>query len=124
MKCFLQHFFARRVTCVLVLFVLLGAPSLVRAQVSTFNGCGTLVPGVTCPLLFQADGGGLFVLKSYGGFNIGDYVRVVGTLDPFCVTVCMEGNGCIIDNTISSCGSPVKQTTWGKIKALYRLGTV
>ena len=67
-----------------------------------FDGWGVLVQGVEC-VLFQANEGGLYVLDNLGDFQVGDRVRVCGTLNPYCVTMCMQGNGCIEQNTISSC---------------------
>jgi len=67
-----------------------------------FDGCGVLVQGVEC-VLFQADAGGLYFLANTGNFNVGDHVRVRGLLNPDCVTICMQGNGCIEQNTISAC---------------------
>jgi len=69
---------------------------------STFTDCGTLVRGVEC-VLFHADSGGLYVLEDLGGFGVGDRVRVSGIPDPFCFTICMQGDGCITQNTISDC---------------------
>ena len=68
-----------------------------------FAGCGMLVQGVEC-VLFQADAGGLYVLQDYGGYGVGDYVFVEGWYDPTCPTFCMQGDGCIVDNTIGPCG--------------------
>jgi hypothetical protein len=67
-----------------------------------FDGCGVLVQGVEC-VLFQADTGGLYVLESVGDFEVGNRVRVRGVLNPYCSTICMQGNGCIENNTISLC---------------------
>lgn len=67
-----------------------------------FDGCGVLVQGVEC-VLFKADIGGLYVLDNMGNFNVGDYVRVRGLMNPYCITICMQGNGCIEQNTISVC---------------------
>ncbi len=66
-----------------------------------FDGCGVLAQGVEC-VLFQAQDGGLYVLNNLGDFQVGDYVRVRGVLDPYCATFCMQGNGCIENNTISA----------------------
>ena len=71
-----------------------------------FDDCGVLVQGVEC-VLFQADSGGLFVLENLGGFQVGDRVQVNGCLNPFCFTICQQGNGCIEDNTIEPCGEPL-----------------
>ena len=66
--------------------------------------CGRLVQGAEC-LLFEADGGGRFVLDNVGTFDPGDRVRVTGDLDPSCATTCLEGDGCIQNNTIGACTS-------------------
>jgi len=72
--------------------------------------CGTLVRGAEC-VLFQGSSG-RFVLAEFEGFQVGDLVRVVGTADPSCVTICGEGDGCIRGATIYDavqvpCGSPI-----------------
>ncbi len=73
-----------------------------EARGTPFDGCGTIVMGVTCPRMFQADAGGTWVLSTYGSFVVGDRVRVVGNLDPSCITICQQG-GCIFNNTIGPC---------------------
>lgn len=75
----------------------------IEACYPDFDDCGFLVQGVEC-ILFQADGGGLYVLGSIGKFSVGDYVHVVGYYDPFCITFCQQGDGCILRNTIEECG--------------------
>jgi len=67
-----------------------------------FDDCGVLVQAVEC-VLFQADTGGLYLLNNLDKFQVGDYVRVRGILNPSCVSICMQGNGCIEYNTISAC---------------------
>jgi hypothetical protein len=74
-----------------------------RAQAIPFNACGSLVPGVECPVLFRSDTGQSFVLDNLGGFQIGDRVRVIGNQDPECVTACLVG--CIRSNTVTACPS-------------------
>ena len=83
-------------------FVLLG--SLASAQGPTpFDGCGTLVPGVTCDKLFQADAGGLYiVLADLSAYQNGDYLRMTGTTDG-CISFCMQGNGCLTPSQIQPC---------------------
>jgi len=66
------------------------APS---SQPSAFDACGYLVAGPGC-ILFEG-GGGTYVLPQAEGFQFGDFVRVVGTLDPECVTICPQADGCI-----------------------------
>ena len=73
-----------------------------------FDACGTLTQGNGC-ILFEG-GGGTFVLPDAGGFEFGDLVRVVGTRDPECVTICPESDGCIrgaavYDPTVYPCGT-------------------
>jgi len=80
----------------------LPAPS-VSAQTTPFAGCGTIVEGVTCPRLFQADEGGIWLLSDFAAFQVNDRVFVTGQQDPTCVTICMQGNGCISSNTIENC---------------------
>ncbi len=67
-----------------------------------FTGCGELVQGVEC-VLFQADSGGLFLLEDLGAFNVGDRVEVTGCLDPACFSICLQGDGCIFQNSIADC---------------------
>jgi hypothetical protein len=67
-----------------------------------FNSCGTIIQGVECPL-FAADAGGTYILDTIGSFQIGDRVRVTGSLDPLCVSFCQQGDGCIRNNTITAC---------------------
>ena len=117
MNRFFQRFLATWVTYALAVVLIAAAPNMAAAQLP-FTGCGTLIAGVEC-VLFQADVGGLYVVNT-AGFSIGDHVRVVGTLNPSCITVCMQGNGCIANSTMTLCApSPVEQSTWGKVKALY-----
>ena len=58
--------------------------------------------GTEC-VLFQADSGGLFLLENLGGFGVGDRVLVTGLLDPDCFTICLQGDGCVFENTIEDC---------------------
>lgn len=69
---------------------------------NAFHRCGRLVSGVEC-VLFESDVGGLFLLSDRGDFDVGDRVRVRGTVVPNCVSVCMQGNGCIDVASIEPC---------------------
>lgn len=90
--------------------VLLGAQATAQAS---FDGCGTLVPGVTCTKLFQPDAGGLYVLGTdLTPYSLGDHLHVVGTIDPSCITLCMQGNGCINPSLVESC-SPATDLCFG-----------
>lgn len=94
----------------LAFFVLLGATATAQQN---FDGCGMLVPGVTCPKLFQPDAGGLYVLGTdLTPYSLGDHLHVVGTIDPSCVTFCMQGNGCINPSLVESC-SPATDLCFG-----------
>ncbi|MBN1505858.1 MAG: hypothetical protein JW955_03385 [Sedimentisphaerales bacterium] len=68
-----------------------------------FDTTGVLVQGVEC-VLFQTDGGQLFVLSDTHGHAVGDRIRVQGLLRSPCITICMQGNGCI-SHTITSSAS-------------------
>ncbi len=72
--------------------------------------CGELVQGVEC-VLFLADSGGLFLLENLDGFNVGDRVEVTGCLDPGCINICLQGDGCIFQNTIGECPQPGAERT-------------
>ena len=75
-----------------------------RAQGQPFNQCGTIEAGVTCPKLFRADDQTLWLLDvSLTGIQVGRRVRVVGTADPSCITVCGQGNGCVIGSGLLPC---------------------
>jgi hypothetical protein len=88
-----------RIPFLAAILTLTAAPALAQGP---FEGCGTIIQGVTCPRLFQADAGGIWLLSNIGSAQVGDRVRVVGTLDPTCITICQQG-GCILNNTIGPC---------------------
>jgi hypothetical protein len=72
---------------------------------SPFDDCGTLFEGVElwC-VLFDSEHFGVYLLDDYGGYEVGDSVRVIGDVDSSCVNFCMEGDGCIYVDSISWCG--------------------
>jgi hypothetical protein len=76
--------------------------SMISLAPTYFEGCGVLIQGVEC-VLFQADAGGLYVLDNTGDSQVGDRVWVLGVLDTDCITICMQGDGCIKDNFIFAC---------------------
>ncbi len=74
------------------------------------DACGILVRDGNC-VLFDG-GGGRYVLSDYGDFTVGDPVRVVGTIDENCITICNTADGCIrgaivYDPAVLPCGTPV-----------------
>ena len=79
--------------------LLLGA-STVQAQ-QDFIGCGRLIQGVSC-VLFETPSGQQYLLDNVGPFQVGDDVLVIGTLDG-CFSICLQGDGCIMQNTIEPC---------------------
>ena len=84
-----------------------------RASAQNFDGCGTVVPGVTCPKLFQPDAGGLYVLNTnMSPYNIGDHLHVIGMIDPNCITICQQGNGCINPTFVGPC-TPATDLCYG-----------
>jgi hypothetical protein len=86
----------------LALVLVATRPGRLLAGTGGYSECGNLVQGVSC-VLFQADSGNRYLLDNRGSFVVGDRVFVTGTLDPNCFTICLEGQGCIRNNTISSC---------------------
>ena len=70
-----------------------------------YEACGLLFQGAECVLFMSLDMDSLIlVLDNYGQFDVGDTVLVNGTLDLNCDSYCMQGDGCLINNQIDSCG--------------------
>ncbi|HDS00730.1 MAG TPA: T9SS type A sorting domain-containing protein [candidate division Zixibacteria bacterium] len=71
-----------------------------------FEACGVLIQGANC-VLFTPMGFGdtAFVLDNYGIFEVGDTVSVSGELEIGCETECTGAMGCILSNSIDTCGS-------------------
>ncbi|MGE0482301.1 MAG: hypothetical protein AB7Q17_17725 [Phycisphaerae bacterium] len=74
------------------------------------DACGTLARVGNC-VVFQG-GGGTFALAEFEDFTVGDAVRVTGTIDPACVTICTDVDGCIrgatlYDPALVPCGQPI-----------------
>lgn len=91
------QFKSRWLACALAL-------SAAPAAAQTFNQCGTIEAGVTCPKLFRADDQTLWLLDiPLTSFQVGDRVRVVGDEDPFCFTICGQGDGCINNTGLLPC---------------------
>ncbi len=99
-----------------VLAVLLAHAAVVCAQTTTapsvteIDACGVLISGGNCVMF--SGGGGNYVLSDYGNYRVGDAVRVVGTLDPQCATICGSADGCIrgavvYDPSVLPCGTPL-----------------
>ena len=71
-----------RSLCAAALVAGASLPATAQCQLP-IDECGTMVQGVTCSPLWQANSGGLYILDNTGGFQVGDVVRVAGTIDPF-----------------------------------------
>ena len=74
------------------------------------DACGVLVQGAGC-VLFEGAGGS-WVVPDAGRFDFGDAVRIVGTADPDCITICPDADGCIrgavlYDPLVFPCGTPL-----------------
>ncbi len=98
----------------LALGLALSLAALACAQTTTapssteIDACGVLISGGNCVLF--SGGGGNYVLSDYGDYRVGDAVRVVGTVDPQCATICGSADGCIrgavvYDPTVLPCGT-------------------
>jgi hypothetical protein len=84
----------RRYTRLVVIAALLApASALAQNGAQEIDACGVLVQGVECVLFETA--GGAYLLSDYADFKAGDFVRVVGTADPSCVTICGDADGCV-----------------------------
>jgi len=74
------------------------------------DACGVLVRGAEC-IVFEA-GGLRYFLSDYGGYQVGDSVRVVGFVNPDCLTICQDVDACIsgatvYDPDVLPCGTPL-----------------
>ncbi len=104
---------SRKLAKVLLTLLVARLPQLSPAQQSSdgttpIDACGTLIEGDGCVLF--SGGGGNYVLADYGRFHVGDAVRVVGTVDPNCSTICSGSDGCILgavvyDPAVFPCGT-------------------
>jgi hypothetical protein len=74
----------------------------VVSRPADFDECGSLVQGVECPLL-ATDTGKRYVLSTSGRFKVGARVRVKGEVRRRCVSICMQGDGCIEVRAIDAC---------------------
>jgi hypothetical protein len=83
-------------------------------------GCGVLARDEDCRW-FHSWQYGDFLLLGWGGFQVGDTVRVYGGLvevGTWCVA-----EGCIMPDSVRACSdtlTALSPTTWGRVKALYR----
>lgn len=92
-----------------------------QPSTTEFDACGTLVISGGC-LVFRG-GGGDYYLGDYGRYAAGDSVRVIGTLNPDCVTICSGLDGCIqgaitYDPAVYPCGSTIPSLADDLIPAL------
>ncbi len=100
-----------RICCVCALFLPVSAVALdTDGGMRPIDACGVLVQGHGC-VLFEG-GGGSYVIPDAGNFRFGDAVRVVGTLDPNCITICPDADGCVrgavlYDPLVFPCGTPL-----------------
>lgn len=92
-----------------------------QPSTSDFDACGTLVVSGGC-LVFRG-GGGDYYLADYGRYAAGDSVRVIGTLNTDCVTICSAADGCIqgaisYDPSVYPCGTTIPSLADDLIPAL------
>lgn len=90
-----------------ILFSIVSALALLsgRSTAQTpYDSCGTMIQGSVCPLLFQDTNNQLWLLNNNSGLNVGDQVRVIGTVPPLCFTLC--GAGCITISVVVACQPP------------------
>ncbi len=68
------------------------------------DDCGYLLEGVEpgC-VLFASDHHGDYLVSTTGAHDVGDYVWIAGVVDPACLSFCMQGEGCLWVDRITSC---------------------
>ena len=75
-----------------------------RAQAQIpYDECGNLIQGATC-VLFEDTMGRQWLLDNTGGFPVGANLRVQGTATLNCITICIQGDGCVAVSSIGPCG--------------------
>lgn len=86
------------------------AASPVAAQ--DLDACGVLQQGSGGCTVFEGGGGTYVLAEVPNRYQFGDTVRVVGTIDENCITICNEVDGCIrgaevYDPAVFPCGQPL-----------------
>lgn len=87
-----------------------GAARAQDTETREIDACGVLVRVGGC-ILFE-EGGGRYYIPDPGRYREGDAVRVIGTVDPTCITICTAADGCIrgavlYDPAVFPCGTPL-----------------
>jgi hypothetical protein len=85
-------------------------------------GCGTLTSDGEWCWYFDSWRYGPCLVSSWGGYELGDTVRVYGSLDEECYTWCTP-TGCILVDSVTTCTDTppaVDASTWGKVKSYFR----
>ena len=75
------------------------------AQIA-YDECGQFIQGTNCILFADGNGREWLLDIDVSGQPLGVDLRVTGTADPLCVTICLQGNGCINGAAITTCGGP------------------
>ena len=99
------------------------APGVIPASVLDSLGCGTLLDPQAADCfdwLWVSEQWGRLLLPRPPGYSSGQVVMAIGTVDPYCWSVCQFGDGCLLSATLSPCEpSPVLTLTWGNLKSRY-----
>ncbi len=70
------------------------------------DDCGRILDGTLAGcVFFVSDNHGSYQIDDLQGYNKGDYVHAVGTIDPNCQSNCVQGQGCLTNYTFSDCGT-------------------
>ncbi|MCK4415326.1 MAG: hypothetical protein KAY32_17465 [Candidatus Eisenbacteria sp.] len=85
-------------------------------------GCGTLVENPEGGICFDSWRYDSYFLRDWGGSQLGDTLRIYGSLDPNCISWC-GGNRCIAVDSVTACPdslTSVSSITWGCLKGLFQ----
>lgn len=92
--------------------MLMAAQAAPAALAQEIDACGVLMQGTGGCTVFQGGEGAYVLADVPGGFAFGDAVRVVGTIDTNCNSICTEVDGCIrgaevYDPLVYPCGQAI-----------------
>lgn len=84
-------------------------------------GCGVLRDRGEGCWMWESDSLGVWLTVRPAGFGNGEALNAVGYREYHCFNVCMFGeDGCLVEPVFARCTTPIKRSTWGRLKSLYR----
>jgi len=107
------------------LYYCINSPEITLCEPESL-GCGVLreiiSPDCHGIWLWESLEWGKLELGEPYGFADGDVVFAAGFINRTCGQICMFGEACLVEASLSFCNSPkqISNTTWGRVKFVYR----